>query len=275
MKRLALLAGLVSLSALTSCARSPAKLVRSRPAGPARLAGPICAVPPKGAVPAGPGARDAGPRPEVLVARARQLRSEGDHAGSLKRLEQAAVLAPDDADVCLELADLLVADEADLDRAGAMLQAIPASHPGRDAALGRLAELRGDEETAQAAYARHLAVVDDPEIRLRRAVALERLGRDAEATAELERLRAADPGSAVVRARLAERYEAAGRLDEAEAELRTLADAIPDRPEGWRRLAAFCGRHGIDEHPSCALARARLAGAPAQRELRPLLPTGK
>lgn len=273
MKRLGLLACLLSclfsLTAVAGCAASPAKPGRSRPAGP------VCAVLPKGTLPASPSVRAAGPRPEVLVARARQLRSDGDHAGALARLEQAAALAPDDAEVCFELADLLLADEADLDRASAMLLALPASHPGRDAALGRAAELRGDPGTAQAAYARHLAVVDDPEIRLRRVVALERLGRDVEAIAELERLRAADPASAVVRARLAERYETAGRLDEAEAELRALADAIPGRPEGWRRLAAFCGRHGLDDRPSCALARARLAGAPAQRELRPLLPTGR
>lgn len=272
--RTGLLACLASLAMLASCARSPvapATQARSRPIGP------ICAVPPKGAAPALPVAREAGPRPEVLLARARQLRSEGDHAGALGRLEQAAVQAPDDADVCFELADLLVADEADLDRAGAMLLAIPASHPGRDAALGRLAELRGDAETAQSAYARHLTVVDAPEIRLRRAVALERLGRDAEAIAELERLRAADPANAMVRARLAERYEAVGRLDEAEAELRALADAIPGRPEGWRRLAAFCGRHGRTEQPSCALARARTreVEAPSPRDLRPLRPTGR
>jgi tetratricopeptide (TPR) repeat protein len=275
--RLAHLAGLVSLAALVGCAGAPARPV---PPVRARPAGPVCAVPPRGPAPAGPGpaarpAPDAGLRPGELVAGARQLRSDGDHAGAQRLLEQAAVLAPDDAEVCLELADLLVADDADLDRAGAMLLAIPAGHPRRDATLGRLAELRGDPAGAEAAYARELAVADDPEVRLRRALVLERLGRDAEATVELERLRAADPDDAVVRARLAERYEAAGRLREAEAELRALAEASPGRPDGWRRLAAFCTRHGLTDKARAAEARARDAEASPQRVLRPLKPTGR
>ncbi len=185
---------------------------------------------------------------------------------------------PDDVDVCFELGDLLVADETDLDRAGAMLLAIPAGHPGRDAALGRLAELRGDPETAQAAYARHLAVADDPEIRLRRALALERLGRDAEAIAELERLRAADP----VAARWCARGWRSGtrrsggwpRPRRSCAPWRTRSPVGPRGGGGWPPSA---GATGWTEQPSCALARARTSEveAPTPRELRPLRPTGR
>jgi len=274
---LAVLLPLAALVALAGCAGKPARpsgAVAPVPPDRARPAGPACAVPPTGSGLARP-APVAGLRPEELVAGARQLRSAGDHAGAQRLLEQAAVLAPGDVEVCFELADLLVADEADLDRAGAMLLAIPAGHPRRDGTLGRLAELRGDPAGAEAAYARQLALQDDPEVRLRRALVLERLGRDAEATAELERLRAAEPADAVVRARLAERYEAAGRLAEAEAELRALAEASPGRPEGWRRLATFCTRHGLAEKARAAEARAREAEPRPARALRPLKPTGR
>jgi predicted Zn-dependent protease len=120
-----------------------------------------------------------------------------------------------------------------------------------------------------------LAAADDPGTSLARALALERQGRDAEAIAELERLRAADPGQAGVRARLAERYEAMGRLEEAEAELRGLAEATPGRPEGWRRLAAYCARTGQFEKAHAAEVRVTEAEARPRRQLRPLLPTGR
>jgi predicted Zn-dependent protease len=211
----------------------------------------------------------------VLVARARQLRAAGDHEGARRRLEQAAAIAPDDAEVCFALADLLVADGAELDRAGAMLALIPAGFPRRDEALGRLAEQRGDFATAEAAYARHLASGADPWVQQRRALALEKLGRLAEAIIELERLRGATPKDPVVRVRLAELYEAIGRLGEAEVELRGLAEAAPARPEGWRRLSAFCARQGWSEKARAAEARALETEARPKRELRPLKASGR
>jgi len=217
----------------------------------------------------------AGPRPEALLDRARRLRAAGDHEGARKRLEQAAVIAPDDAEVCFALADLLIADGAEPDRAEAMLSALPAATPRRDEELGRLAEQRGDFAAAEVAYARHLAKGPDPQVQLRRALALEKLGRRAEAIDELERLRAVAPGDMVVRVRLAELYEEAGRLTEAEAELRALAEASPSRPEGWRRLAALCTRQGFTEKARAAEARAHDAEARPKRDLRPLRPTGK
>ncbi len=271
MSRFPDLAGAVALLALSGCASTPA--APSSPVG-APAGTPTCAVLARGADRLDRTA-DAGPRAERLRASARQLRDQGDRASALRHLEQAAALAPHDPEVCFELADLLLAEQADLERAGAMLLALPAGHPRRDGALGRLAELRGDAETAQAAYARQLAVAEDPELRLRRALSLERLGRDAEAIDELERLRLATPGSAAGRARLAEHYEAVGRLPEAEAELRALAEASPDRPEGWRRLAAFCGRNGLAEQARRAEERAREAEARPRRELRPLRPSGR
>lgn len=265
------LARLLPLAALVACSGAP-----SRPPPPPR--GPICAVPPRGSAPVEPGARapgEAGTRPEALLSRARQLRTAGDHEGARQRLEQAARIAPDDPDVCFALADLLVADGVDLDRAAAMLSALPPSHPQRDVALGRLAEQRHEDAAAEAAYARQLARGPDPQVQLRRALALERLGRLSEAIAELERLRAASPGEIEVRLRLAEAYETTGRLGEAEAELSGLAEASPARPEGWRRLAAFCTRQGFTERARAAEARAHDAEAKPKRELRPLLPAAR
>ena len=256
---------------MAGCASAP-----PAPTRPARR--PICAVLPKGVTPPEAGVdprTGAGPRPEVLLARARQLRAAGDHEGARKRLEQAAVIAPDDADVCFALADLLLADGAEPERAEAMLSALPAATPRRDELLGRLAEQRGEYAAAEAAYARQLARGPDPQLQLRRALVLERLGRLAEAIVELERLRAAAPGDTVVGVRLAEVYEETGRLPEAEAELRSLAEASPSRPEGWRRLAALCTRQGFTEQARTAEARARDAEARPKRDLRPLKPTGK
>lgn len=275
MKRLPI-AFLLPLAALAGCSSAP-----SRPARPPR--GPVCAVPSAGSTrasstPAEAGAEpqaDGGPKPEVLVARARQLRAAGDHEGARKRLERAAAIAPDDAEVCFALADQLVVDGAELDRAGAMLALIPAGFPRRDEALGRLAEQRGDFATAEAAYARHLASGADPQVQLRRALALEKLGRLAEGIIELERLRLATPKDQVVRVRLAELYEAIGRLSEAEVELLGLAEAAPARPEGWRRLSAFCARQGWAERARAAEARALEAEARPKRELRPLKPSGR
>jgi tetratricopeptide (TPR) repeat protein len=189
----------------------------------------------------------------------------------------APVIPPAQLALLFPLAALLACAGAPAptrDRAGPARTAIAVSAAIPDAAPGRLAEPRDDPAADEAAFARRLAVADDPEARLGRALALERLGRDAEAIIELERLRSADPARAGVRARLAERYEAVGRLGDAEAELRALAGASAGRPEGWRRLAAFCRRHGLagKAHDAEEAAREVEAQARPPRELRPLLP---
>jgi predicted Zn-dependent protease len=259
------LAALLAASlALAACAtRSPAR----RPAGPPQAAAPPADAPPTPAAPAQP-------RPDVLVARARVLRAEGDVAGAQARLELALVVAPGDTDARVELADLLVADGRELSRAEELLAGVagPPS-PRLHLVAARLAEARGDDGRAAAEYALALADEDDPDARLRRALALERLGRLDEATAELERVRAARPGDVVARALLAERYEAAGRLDAAETELRALAEADPERAAGWERLARFYQRIGRQKDARAAAGRARTAAARPERELRPLLPS--
>jgi tetratricopeptide (TPR) repeat protein len=202
------------------------------------------------------------------------LRAEGDVAGARTRLE-AALLDPAATDeVRIELADLLVADGRELPRARGLLAGVGSPvAPGLHLALARLAEAEGDLGTAASAYGLALEADDDPDVRLRRALALERLGREDEATAELERIRVARPDDGVARGRLAERLEAAGRLAEAEAEYRWLAEAQPERAGGWERLARFYERAGRGREARAAAERARSAGPRQDRDLRPLLPS--
>ncbi len=190
-------------------------------------------------------------------------------------VEEAALqVDPGFDDARLELADLLLADGREVERAASLLDGVREKGSVRHEILSaRLGESRGDDAAAVDAYGRVLGFGDDPDARLRRALALERLGRGDEAIAELERVRAARPADAVVRSRLAERYEAAGRVRDAEEELRRLAEDQPDRASGWERLARFYGRHGRAANARAALDRARAAGGRPGRSLRPLLPS--
>ena len=214
------------------------------------------------------------PDPAPLVAQARDLRAGGDLAGARARLEAAHLASPDSDEVRLELADLLVSDGQEVHRAQALLEGVRAREGARWFLLSaRIAELLADDLRAEAAYARALAVEDDPDARLRRASALERLGRAGEATAELERVRTSRPRDALLRTQIGERYEAVGRLAEAESEFRVAAEAQPDRAQGWERLARFYERAGRAPEARAAQDRAREAGGRSGRTLRPLLPS--
>lgn len=240
---------------------------------------PAAVTPPAAAVPA-PAAEPGGrrPRTEVLVARAEALRVDGDLEGAREILEAAFALAPASGEARLALADLLVADGRELDRAATLIGGAPeaAAVPRRRVLTGRLAELRGDDATAVAEYAAALELGADADVRVRRALALERLGRGDEALLELHRASRERPGDALVRARLAERYEAAGLLPAAEAELVAAAEAAPDRAAGWDRLARFYARTHREDKARAAEAKARAAaGTPRERVLRPLLPSSR
>ncbi|BDG01657.1 tetratricopeptide repeat protein [Anaeromyxobacter oryzae] len=231
---------------------------------------PVVAEAPPPPAPPGP---PPGPRPDVLLARARVLRADGDLAGARARLEAALEGAPESDDVRLELVDLLVVDGREPERAATILAGVQARDGNARWYLvsAELAELRGDATAAADGYGRALALADDPAVRLRRAVVLEALDRGPEALTELERVRADRPEDAFVRTRLAVRYEAAGRLREAETELVALAEAAPDRAAGWERLAAFYRRTGRTDAARRAEARADAAAGRRERTLRPLL----
>jgi tetratricopeptide (TPR) repeat protein len=211
----------------------------------------------------------------VLVARARALRTEGDVVGARARLETALEVSSMDDDARLELADLLVTQGEDLVRAADLLLTVPDVGVQVHLVRARLAEAQGDDLVAAAEYRLALAVADadDPDARLSRALALERLGRDGEALEELERVRTARPADVVTRAHLAERYEAAGRAAEAEGELRYLAELTPGRASGWERLARFYERAGRERDARSARERARALVQRSERTLRPLLPS--
>jgi predicted Zn-dependent protease len=213
-------------------------------------------------------------RAEILLARARALRAEGDLGGARARLDDALEADPESSGVRLELADVLVAEGLELDRAASLLDGLAELPDGRVSLVrARLCEARADDPGAAAAYGEALALADDPEVRLRRALALERLGRTADEIVELERLRALRPGDVFTRAHLGDAYAEVGRRGEAETELRWVAEAQPDRSAGWLRLARFYERAGRPREAREAAERARAAGGGHERALRPLLPS--
>lgn len=257
------LLALVPAVLLAACGHAPPRTTPSaRP--------PAAAAPPPAAA-----ATSAPPRTDVLLARARALRAAGDVSGALARLDTAFQAEPASPAVRLELADLLVAERLEPDAAASLLEGLADTPDGRVSLVrARLCEVRADDACAAAFYASALALNDDPEARLRRALALERLGRTGEQIVELERLRGERPGDTFARAHLGDAYEDAGRRQEAEAELRWVAEAQPDRAAGWLRLARFYERAGRPREAREALDRARSLATPRQeRALRPLLPS--
>ncbi len=241
---------------------------RSAPAAKAAKA-------PAPVAPAAPAATPAvrAPRLDVLVASARTLRGAGDADGAREVLEVALTLAPASDAVRLELAAHLAAEGRELERAAELVAAARPGGGARALAVeGQIAEVRGDDAAAAVAYAASLEAAPDPDVRLRRALALERLGRGEEALHELHQASRERPGDPMIRSRLAERYEAAGLLAAAEAELVAAAESAPDRAADWDRLARFYERAGRPAKARAAEARARdTVAAPPERKLRPLL----
>jgi thioredoxin-like negative regulator of GroEL len=202
-------------------------------------------------------------------------RAAGDVAAARAKLEAALAASPRADPVRNELADLLITEGVELDRAAEVLAGADAASAGPRWHLlsGRLAHLRGDNALAAEAYGRALALGADPELRYDRARLLAELGRDDEAIAELLALRAEGRGNGAVALALAERYESAGRLAEAEAEYRAYAGAS-DRARGWTLLAEFLARQGRAAEARDVEARARgLGGGAPERALRPLPPS--
>jgi predicted Zn-dependent protease len=227
---------------------------------------------PDGGPPAAPAPQR--PLPEALLGSARAARAEGDLDRARTELEEAVAAAPGWDLPRLELAEVLVLEGRDLERANALVEApVRSDNPRAHLLRAQLAELRGDDVAAAAAYAQALLLRPDPEVRLRRALLLERMGREADAAAELERIRIERPGDVAARDHLAAIYEREGRLAEAEAELVAAAQVPPSRASTWQRLAAFYARNGDAVRARSAEARARDLDGRAERALRPLPPS--
>jgi len=215
--------------------------------------------------------------PAGELALARVAREEGRTRDAALHLERVIRAEPGAFEARLELAEVLLRQSIDLGRAGLLLREAQVLRPSDvrvDRLQGWLAELQGDEATAVEAYRRILAADPDPELRFRRGVLLEHLGRPEEALAELERVASERPGDRAARGAMAEIQESLGRTAEAESALLQLAESAPAEPGPLHRLAAFYRRHGELAKAVEAEKRARsLEGAP--RSLRPLRPSNR
>lgn len=233
---------------------------------PARAAEPTAAPPPAGHAVAA-----------AALGAAREARRAGDAAAELAELRRAVAADPAWDLPRLDLAELLLRDGLGAAAARELL-----SPPGLQSASPRFPRLRGaaeeqlgDELAAVAAYGQALALRDDPDLRLHRAVLMARSGSQAQALAEAERVRDANPGEVLARSLLADLYEQAGRRAEAEAELRWLVGAAPFDPAPLRRLSGFLARAGDAAGAATAEEAARARNGRAARNLRPLLPDAR
>ena len=114
----------------------------------------------------------------------------GRRALARVRLEEALAAAPARDDVRLELAEILIADGQDLQRAQSVLAGVRRRGVNaRDLACGAVAEPEATTRRRRPRYGRALLVADDADVRLRRAVASSGLGRADEAARAERRAR--------------------------------------------------------------------------------------
>jgi tetratricopeptide (TPR) repeat protein len=166
------------------------------------------------------------------------------------RLELASLLA--DAKAWPRVAEavqpLLASSDAQT-RDRAILFAVDVATETQDPAAGldRLASLAGTPGANVADGA------PSPVIAAKRAELLLRQGRDAEAKAEIDKLEAAGPGSALAAAQVYQRLE---RYAEGLPILTRLTEAKPDSAPGWFLLGAALERTGEHERAVAAFRRA-------------------
>jgi Tfp pilus assembly protein PilF len=209
------------------------------------------------------------------LAAAERERSGGHPEAAREHLERVVAADPTVLLPRLDLAELLLADGAELDRAERLLEEAQLLRGASASAArifrlrGSLHELRGEDAAAAEAYRRSLGEAPDADLRLRRALLLGRLGKSADATVELVQVLAERPADRAALSALAELHETTGDLSSAELELSALAQRAPADPAPLRRLAAFHRRHGQEQKARELEARAKKLEA-APRVLRPL-----
>ncbi len=205
--------------------------------------------------------------------------AEGDQAGARAAFLRAVDASPTWILPWIELGELAVARREGVREAREGLLALdaPVGNPRFFRVLGDLAELDGDDAAAVAAWRTSLeADGRQDELRLRRAAALERLGRPAEAAEEYARILASQPADRVVLARHAHALEAAGDFEAARAALEALVRLQPGKEIPLRRLARFLERRGAHEEARRVHAEAdRAANKGPPRKMRPLPPSSR
>lgn len=230
------------------------------------------AAPAPAPVPPAPDARS-------LYLRGRDALEKGEHALAREAFLAAAEALPTWLLPRLELGEIALARRENVVAARDELLAF--ARRGHDGArlyrlIGELSVEADDDATAADYLSRALAMrPDQPVLRVKRAGALERLGRPGEAADEYARALAATPDDLALRAVLASALEAAGRYDEARAELEELVRRQPGRANPLRRLARFHERRGDEAAAKAAHLRADKAEGtpPPKRKLRPLPPS--
>ena len=240
---------------------------------PARRPSSSAPAPPPGSPTPAPVTAPVDVAQELVLARVAHVEGRvQDESAHLERIVQAA---PGAFGARVDLAELLLQQGTELGRAGRLLGEAGALRPDDarvDRLHGWLDELQGDDAHAIFRYGRVLLVNPDPELRLRRAVLLERTGLQDEALEEFQRVVKERPADRAARAGIAEIDESRGRLADAEAALVQITQLAPTEPGPLHRLAAFYRRHGEPARALEAERRARsLEGAP--RALRPLRPS--
>ncbi|MEI6418075.1 MAG: putative 2OG-Fe(II) oxygenase [Sphingomonadales bacterium] len=171
------------------------------------------------------------------------LDRQGDRAGAIAAWRAAVQAVPGAFEPWLNLANVL-ADGPDLAAARNALARCRALAPADariTAIAARLADAEGGPAAAEAVYAAALALrPDDAASRLGRAVALRRLGRPAEALAEL-RHTPATVESAVLRAHL---LREVGQMDAAVAQYQAVLAAAPGHVDAQTSLALLLPQLG-------------------------------
>ncbi len=223
-------------------------------------------------VPATPAAPVVDASRELALGRA--ARVEGRTTEAREHLERAVRADPNGPVARLELADLFIAEGSELGTARILLQEAQVLRGDAERIArtgGALEELEGHEAQAVESYARALELAADPDLEVRRALLLLRLGRPGEAATELGSVLLLRPEDRGARAAQADACEAAEQLAAAEHALAVASALAPADAAPLRALASFYRRHGQRAKAAAVERQLRPDDRPA-RKLRPLLP---
>ncbi len=154
----------------------------------------------------------------------------------------------------------------------ARFEARNSQNPRLHRVMGELAEISGDDAVAERYFGKAVELRPDPNVRARRAAALVRIERFADAATEYALVLEELPDDHAVRSRYADALESAGRHKEARGQIDLLIRRQPGKEAPLRQLARFLERRGDRKGAANANARADKLGG-SERNLRPLPPS--